>query len=776
MKRISEILPIGSELVLILKSRLINIKNINIIALLIIALLISFNSNFDSSLEKLEETARSKENLLREHIQISSNFIKTMSLYGNLFFENEDVNDNNYFRQLTYEEESNIFSLESIKGTQDEKIAGNITGIGQIPEKGKLRNEINLALQYNEFFSSHYEKYPDVAWLYYTSESNFINIFPWISSKDFKYSETLKTVEFFKVANPKNNPQRKTVWTSVYVDHAGKGLMVTLSAPVYDKDTFKGVVSLDMTNVWLNNIINSNYDCYLVDETDTILATSIKSISSDSISKIYDLSEVSKTDAEKMKTYERNTVHRLGGYYFYSAAFDDTPWNLFFRVPVWRIALEALVATFPILVISLLLLISIQQVHERKRSELDVKKERELFKTTLFSINEGIIVTDKSGRITLMNDIAEQYTGWKKQKAYGQDFHKVFESININTRLKGINPVKYVLDTLGNIDFEKNTVLISNSGSETYIRGSAAGIISDDNSITGVVVSFKDMTVEYEQEKEIEEFLNMNMDMLCVTDIRGIFHRINKKFEDVLGYKAEDLDGKSIFSFMNTENVAKTADENNIPADFISRFLCKDGSYKYLEWHTETNIGKYIYYSARDITEKVAIEKRLREDAIKDQLTGINNRRFFDTIIDNEIEISEKSNKPLSMILLDLDNFKIVNDTYGHPVGDELLRQSAQIVSGNIRNSDIFVRYGGEEFMILMSQTSEDGAVLLAEKIRAALEDNIFPVVGRQTASFGVAVRMKGESFVSWYQRLDKALYNAKKSGRNKVVAAGSMK
>lgn len=763
-----------------MKLRIINIKNINIIILLIIAFLITFNSNYDTSLEEFEENARTRENLLREHIKISSSFIKNMAIYGNLFLENENVKDSKYFSLLTYETELNIFSLESIKGTQDEKITGNVTGLGQIPENGMIRNELNLALQYNNFFSSHYDKYPDVAWLYYTSESNFINMFPWISSKDFKFSENLKTVEFFKVANPENNPQRKIVWTSAYVDHAGKGLMVTLSAPVYHNDIFKGVVSLDLTNAWLNDIINSNYDSYLVDETDTILATSSKSMESDQISKIYDLNEVSKNDAETMKSYEKGTVHRLGGYYFYSASFDEAPWNLFFRVPVWKIAVESLVTTFPILVISLLLLISIQQVHERKRSELQAKKERELFKTTLFSINEGIIVTDNNGKITLMNKIAEQRTGWNKQQAYGQYFQNVFDSINIKTGQKSINPVKYVLEKKENFDFEKNTTLISNIGSEIYIRGSAAGIISDDNSVTGVVVSFKDMTVEYEQEKEIEEFLNMNMDMLCVTDTAGIFHRINKKFEDVLGYKVEDLDGKSIFSFMyieNSDNLGpNTVDEYHIPSDFISRFLCKDGSYKYLEWHTQTSIGKYIYYSARDITKKVATEKRLREDAFKDQLTGINNRRLFDTIIDNEIEISEKSNKPLSMILLDLDNFKIVNDTYGHSVGDELLRQSAQTVSSIIRNSDIFVRYGGEEFVILMSQTSEDGAVLLAEKIRVALEEKNFPVAGRQTASFGVAVRMKGESFEEWYQRLDKALYKAKRSGRNKVVAADSMK
>ncbi len=763
-----------------MKSRFTNIKNINIIILLIIAFLISFSNNYDSSFDEFEETSRARGNLLREHVQISSSFIKSMSIYGNLFFENEYVIDNKYLSLLTYEEETNTFGLDTIKGTQHEKETGNITGIGQIPEKGMVRNEVNLALQYNKFFSSHFEKYPDVAWLYYTSNNNFINIFPWVSSKDFKYSENLKTVEFFKVANPENNPTRKIIWTSAYVDHAGKGLMVTLSAPVYDDDTFKGVVSLDLTNEWLNNIINSNYESYLVDETDTILATSSKSMSSDQIHKIYDLSEVSKNYVETMKTYEKETVHRLGGYYFYSASFDDTPWNLFIRVPVWRIAVEALVATFPIIVISLLLLISIQQVDERKKSELAVKKEKELFKTTLFSINEGIIVTDSNGKITLMNNIAEQRTGWKKQQAYGQDFQNVFNSVNVNTGFKSKNPVNYVLETKENFDFEQNTALISNSGSEIYIRGSAAGIISDDKSIAGVVVSFKDMTVEYEQEKEIEEFLNMNLDMLCVTDTGGIFHRINKKFEDVLGYKAEDLDGKSIFSFMHTENADKSAvniaDEKHIPSDFISRFLCRDGSYKFLEWHTQTSIGKYIYYSARDITEKVATEKKLREDAFKDQLTGINNRRLFDTIIDNEIDMSEKSNKPLSMILLDLDNFKVVNDTYGHLVGDEILKQSAQTVSSIIRKSDIFVRYGGEEFVILMSQTSEDGAVLLAEKIRAALEEKKFTVAGRQTASFGVAVRMKGESFEDWYQRLDKALYKAKESGRNKVVAASSMK
>jgi diguanylate cyclase (GGDEF)-like protein/hemerythrin-like metal-binding protein len=124
------------------------------------------------------------------------------------------------------------------------------------------------------------------------------------------------------------------------------------------------------------------------------------------------------------------------------------------------------------------------------------------------------------------------------------------------------------------------------------------------------------------------------------------------------------------------------------------------------------------------------------------------------------------------MLELDLDHFKVVNDTWGHPIGDIILRKTGEICNEMIRKSDVLVRMGGEEFIVLMPETDKEGAYQVAEKIRKALENFRHPIVGQFTVSIGVAQRMHSESFISWYKRLDDALYCAKSLGRNQVCVA----
>ena len=163
-------------------------------------------------------------------------------------------------------------------------------------------------------------------------------------------------------------------------------------------------------------------------------------------------------------------------------------------------------------------------------------------------------------------------------------------------------------------------------------------------------------------------------------------------------------------------------------------------------------------------------EEKIREIAITDELTGLNNRYFLESLVDLEIERSERYQTDLSMIMLDLDHFKLVNDTWGHPVGDLILKEAAKIAKDALRKSDYIVRMGGEEFLILLPQTEISGASTTAEKIRKALNDKMFDTVGKVTASFGVAQKMEGESYLSLYKRVDEALYHAKQVGRNRVV------
>ena len=134
------------------------------------------------------------------------------------------------------------------------------------------------------------------------------------------------------------------------------------------------------------------------------------------------------------------------------------------------------------------------------------------------------------------------------------------------------------------------------------------------------------------------------------------------------------------------------------------------------------------------------------------------------------MELSSATNSPLSIIFLDIDHFKIVNDTFGHDVGDEVLVDLSRIIHKIVRQGDFIARWGGEEFMIALQATNYIQASALAKIIRVAVEKYSFNIVEKITISLGVTEYKNGESENSFIKRVDKALYEAKDSGRNRVV------
>lgn len=522
-------------------------------------------------------------------------------------------------------------------------------------------------------------------------------------------------------------------------------------------------------------LINPNYQTTLIDENGFILINKHYNNSAN----INNTKQKLSADVLKLvKTQKNESVQKRENEYIFTAKANNYDWYLMIQVPFSYILKQTILSSSPIILISLLFLWALMQIEKRKRSEKQLHLEKELLKTTLISINEGIIVADSSGAITLMNPLAEKYTGCSLAEAYGRDFHSIFHNTSPKTGEKGPNPVKIVLDS-GEASYSKlYNALKSKDGSIIYILGTASPIYSCDHQLTGVIVSFRDITKQYEQENEMEWFLNANLDMLCVADTKGNFLKVNTKFEEVLGYSVEEIRGKSFLNFLHQDDAAATLNAIDIVitqhelASFTNRYKCKDGTLKYIEWHAQLGVGKYIYCSARDVTEKVLAEKELENIAIKDQLTDVYNRHFFDMIIVEKMNTSNEQHAPLSMIILDLDRFKKVNDTWGHPVGDELLKHISQLTQKMIRDTDILVRFGGEEFVILLPETSIEDSVVMAENIRKTIETNSHPITGKQTASFGVAEKYPHETFDNWYKRLDEALYQAKETGRNKVIAA----
>ena len=183
---------------------------------------------------------------------------------------------------------------------------------------------------------------------------------------------------------------------------------------------------------------------------------------------------------------------------------------------------------------------------------------------------------------------------------------------------------------------------------------------------------------------------------------------------------------------------------------------------------------------AREASEQANAELREALDqalavAGTDRLTGAWNRRHFEDGALQLMALAGRRGDPFSLVLFDLDRFKRINDTFGHGVGDQVLRSVSATVREQLRASDALVRWGGEEFIVLCPDTTLAGATILAEKVRRAVEGRSLPQVGLVTISLGVAQRQRGEDLEAWVARADGALYRAKERGRNRTEASLEM-
>lgn len=415
-----------------------------------------------------------------------------------------------------------------------------------------------------------------------------------------------------------------------------------------------------------------------------------------------------------------------------------------------------------------------RDITEKIKTEEFIEKEKELFNTTLVNIGVGIIVTDREGRILLINPMATTLTGWTVDEAFLQDVRTIFRTVNMETKELTRNPVDVVLETKCGMDSRKYAGVLTKNGDSIHLSGNANPILSG-SEIDGVVITFRDITNEHLLEQEMEGFLNANLDMLCIGNRDLVIKKINKKFTDVLGYEADEIKGKNMIDILHPDDLEKIdalrlhMRKNAVLNEVATRVLCKDGAYKYIEWNVMPGTGDYIYASARDITQKMLYEDRLRELAAKDELTGLYNRHYLDVVIGEMANLADSTGVPLSFLLIDFDYFKKVNDTWGHLVGDDVLQSTSSLLKHLLRDKDILVRMGGEEFAVVLPETGVAGAQVTAEKLCKAVEDHRHPTAGRQTISIGVAERMKAESFRHWYRRADEALYRAKQNGRNCV-------
>ena len=292
-----------------------------------------------------------------------------------------------------------------------------------------------------------------------------------------------------------------------------------------------------------------------------------------------------------------------------------------------------------------------------------------------------------------------------------------------------------------------------------------------------------------EQEiNKIKSILDAQDNIIIVTNKEEITN-VNKKFLDFFGVNNFDefiKSKKNIFDFFQEEfgfitKAQITKQESWIKyikdlheIDRIVKIKSALEEEKIFAINVDyyENKDDYYVFSLTDITKLKEKSNLLEYQASHDKLTGLFNRNRFDEIYTKEIKRTKRYNNELSIIIFDIDDFKMVNDTYGHQIGDEVLKEIAKITLNGVREQDINVRWGGEEFLILLPQTNITGALTVASKIKSAIKEHIFTDKSLKiTASFGVSQLLDEDDEVTLISRSDKLLYEAKKTGKDKVIA-----
>ncbi|WP_017860389.1 sensor domain-containing diguanylate cyclase [Leptospira interrogans] len=310
--------------------------------------------------------------------------------------------------------------------------------------------------------------------------------------------------------------------------------------------------------------------------------------------------------------------------------------------------------------------------------------------------------------------------------------------------------------------------------------------------------------MDLENEYNHEKFFNYSLDLHAIQKMDGIILQINQSFQRIKGWTNEDLKGRTHFHLLHPEDVESSLKEFEQLNEGVShlsiqnRCRCADGTYKYFSWTAFPDLeSDRIYVTGRDITDiiesnqkisKLASDleeanNKLLEQASTDPLTKLKNRRSFNEEINHLIRLGQHQEKSISLMMIDVDHFKDYNDKFGHPAGDRILIRLAEVFTETLRSCDLVARFGGEEFVVALSDTNEEKAVEVAERLMANVKKKSWensPItisVGITTLNFNGPVPIYHTDLSTGIiEDADRALYRSKANGRNQATHSSQLK
>lgn len=403
-----------------------------------------------------------------------------------------------------------------------------------------------------------------------------------------------------------------------------------------------------------------------------------------------------------------------------------------------------------------------------------------LFQAAVVQSYSSVVITDaliSSGgpRIIYANPAFQKMTGYTLDELVGKS-PKILQGPLTDQRV--IEKMRICIEA-GEY-FEGSAINYDKNGNPYNVEWSISPIKDHLGVIQYYISVQKNITAFTKAQNErdlLAKALNDSPDCVIITDYENKIVFVNTSFETLTGYQENEVIGKhpSILWSEPSQNQAidKELRQSNDSLHFQTQApnRRKDGSFFYVDQSIAlirdiSNVSHYVSFS-KDATDRVLKEHELKDLASRDPLTELFNRRAGEQLLVQYDNHRKHHGKPLCLIMLDIDNFKKINDTFGHVIGDNVLKIISHTLQNEARPSESVIRWGGEEFLVIVPDATLHEASALSERIRKSISDQVIAVAGQVTASFGIAELQTNETTASLINRADKALYKAKLSGKN---------
>ncbi|CAJ0783332.1 hypothetical protein LMG7141_01376 [Ralstonia condita] len=408
-----------------------------------------------------------------------------------------------------------------------------------------------------------------------------------------------------------------------------------------------------------------------------------------------------------------------------------------------------------------------------------------LFEAAITQAWNAIVITDADVgagcRVQFANPAFLAMTGYSLDELHGQ-------SLRI---LQGPKTDPNVIDELRLClkearFFEGTTTNYRKDGSSYTVRWSISPVRDDSGRVTNFVSVQQDISAYVQAEhtnRLLARALDATSDPVMLTDANARIIFANTAFAKSTGYTVDEIQGSTpaLFKSGKHDETFYAAMRRSLASgrDFRATFINRrrDGTLYHAEqsispiFDEKGCISHYVSVS-KDITKRVEREQALLRAATKDKLTGLHNRHHGEKVLAEAYITARTLEHPLTLVMCDIDHFKQINDRFGHPTGDRILVELAGLLKQAVRSRDAVIRWGGEEFMIVLEDCAQKDAVDLAERIRDRVNAYEDAEVGSLSLSLGLATLAPDEAIDKLISRADSALYDAKRSGRNRLSVA----